>query len=174
MDALAVTVTNTMSHSTLTKRQLASMPILFGLFQGLMPLLGYFFGGFISQYLSLIIPYVTLVIFLVLGLKMIFETYKENRDTQSETIKQFTLSNVTLQAVATSIDAFFVGVSLALTAQGNIFIIVSIITLVTMLVILVGLFLGKIFGKILKSSSGYVGGVILLLIGLKMFLEGVL
>lgn len=178
-DALAVTISDTLTYPDLGRRKWL-LPTFFGVFQGVMPLIGFALGALLGQYIEAIDHWVALVLLCALGIKTIVETYKENRednekDDQQEVNapKQMKLSLVATQAVATSIDAMAVGITLAVAVDINVFVSAAVICAVTFAMCTVGLLVGKI-GKYLKGYAGYIGGVILIAIGVKIFLEHII
>jgi putative Mn2+ efflux pump MntP len=174
-----------MTKPNLNKIQFVAYPICFGLFQGLMPLLGYFIGSAFSGFVERIDHWIALVLLAFIGGKMIFESIsdiKKKKKTTEQTVitgeketkKDFSFGEMILQGIATSIDAFVVGITLALTVSMNIFISVSIITVATFVLSLLGMYLGKKVGKYLSDYSGIMGGIILIGIGVKIFIEHII
>lgn len=168
MDAFAVTVSNTLAFANLTRKQKALMPLFFGLFQGLMPLIGFCIGSLISSIISSYAGIVTFVILGFLGLKMIWDTLHEDEE-DGPNSQPFTLWVVFLQAIATSIDALAVGVSFAALSV-NIVEASSIIAFTTALCCVLALAIGSRFGNLLGNRASIVGGIVLILIGIKSLL----
>lgn len=165
MDAFAVTISNTFVYKDLTLKRKALMPLFFGVFQGLMPLIGFFIGSLVSSIISAYAGIITFVILGFLGAKMIWDSLHED-DEEQESNQTFTLPIVAFQAVATSIDALAVGVSFAALSV-NIIEASSIIALTTALCCVVALLVGSRFGNLLGERASIVGGIILILIGIK-------
>lgn len=165
MDAFAVTISNTFVFKKLTRKRSVLMPLFFGAFQGLMPLIGYFVGSLVSSVISQYAGIITFVILGFLGGKMIWDTVHENDDENAQE-QTFTVSIVFFQAIATSIDALAVGVSFAALSV-NIVEASSIIALTTALCCVVALITGRRFGTMLGDRASMVGGIVLILIGLK-------
>ncbi len=172
MDAFAVSTTNGMcvskqykQHNFFTRALVWSA--MFGLFQGLMPMLGYFLGKTFASFISSIDHWIAFVLLGFIGGKMIWEAVHPEKE---ECEVHLPYSPILTQAIATSIDALAVGVSFAL-LEVNILSASVIIALTTLLCSLVGAYLGKAFGSLLKSKAEVFGGVILVLIGLKILLE---
>ena len=172
MDAFAVSMTNGMCTSHRSDKQsffgnALLWSSMFGLFQGLMPMLGNKKKKTFADFISSIDHWVAFVLLALIGGKMLWEgAHAEEEECQT------TLSFVAIltQAVATSIDALAVGVSFAL-LQVDILWASAVIALVTLLFSLVGSYLGKAFGSLLKSKAEVFGGVVLILIGVKILLE---
>ena len=163
-DAMSVTVCNLLANPKMRYGYALAMPIAFGLFQGLMPALGYFAGSFAA---SLIETYAGIVAFVILGIiggKMIYDGIKDDGELDQE--EGFSWSMLLFQAVATSIDAFAVGVSLV-AQQAPIVQDACIIALCTFLLCCVMLVIGRKAGLLLGQKSQIIGGIILVFIGLK-------
>lgn len=165
MDAAAVSMSNAMVHRG-KRRRLVEMAFWFGFFQGLMPLLGYFLGNAFHDVLSMFGDIIVAVIFAFIGVKMIMEACHEGDE--SCPIKELTHKLLLIQAVATSIDAFAVGVGFS-AQQVNIWFAVAVIAVTTFLLSLAAVYIGRIFGDMLGCKAEILGGVILIILGLKSF-----
>ena len=171
MDAVAVSIANGMIYRNITKAGYISMPIMFGLFQMMMPVAGFYAGEVFGQVLKDHSGLVVLIILGVIGAKMVFEGLKKltaEKAADSESGKKFSFVVVLFQAVATSIDAFVVGIGLS-AAGASLWSTVSIIGIVTALLVTAALFIGKKLGQVLGRYSEIAGGAILIAIGLKAF-----
>ena len=167
MDAFAVTISNAFAYPKLSRIRQASMPIAFGVFQFLMPLVGYLLGQLVSEIITQYAGIVTFVILGFIGGKMIWDAFHEDEGEEEAPAKNtLTLPVLLFQAVATSIDALAVGVSFA-ALEVNMLLAVSLIGITTALTCTVALLIGKRFGHALGSKATIVGGVVLVLIGLK-------
>lgn len=169
MDAVAVTITNVLGYRCLNKNQKLSMPLMFGLFQGLMPLIGYYAGSMFSEFISRYAGLVTLITLGYIGGNMIKEGFEKDEDECEccgEKDMNYTFKVLFFQAIATSIDAFAVGVSFA-ALQVTVLPACAIIAISTALLCLVALYIGKKFGEVLGDRAQLLGGVILVLIGIK-------
>lgn len=165
MDAFAVTVSSSMVYPGMTTRQKLSLPVTFGLFQGIMPILGYYLGSLFSSFIDAYSGIVSCVILGIIGINMIKEGFSPDEESE----KVFSLKILLLQAVATSIDAFAVGVSFA--AMGaHILSSAAIIAASTFILTLFALKLGNFAGKKLGDKSVIIGGIILIIIGIKALL----
>lgn len=169
MDAVTVSMTNGMVYKSLKKDKVIAMPLFFGGFQGLMPLLGFLLGGLVS---GIITQYANILVFLILGFiggKMLFDVYKDYKEpNKEEEVEEGTLTYkmLFLQAVATSIDAFAVGIGFS--AMGvNVVLSSTIIAITTAVCSLAAIFIGKKFGAIFESKSTLIGGIILVFIAIK-------
>lgn len=182
MDAAAVSMTNGMNEPKMKLPKILLIALFYGVAQGLMPLIGYYAGSLFSEFVAKIAPWLALVLLGFIGGKMIFEAIrafrKKKNGEEAEEAKPLSIGSLTVQTIATSIDALAVGVSLvALDKSGalavNIFVAVSIIAATTFVISLVSVFIGKKFGELLSDKAELVGGIILVAIGLKIFIEGI-
>ncbi|MBD5081316.1 MAG: manganese efflux pump [Ruminococcaceae bacterium] len=178
MDAFAVSIGNGLSIKKSSPKAALAIALSFGLFQAGMPLAGYFLGSAFEDVIKEFDHFIALIFLGFIGGKMIFDGIKELRAKkkgEEEEEKPFKLSFGTLmiQAVATSIDALIVGVSFAALPDVNIWAAVSLIGVTTFTISLVGVFFGKKFGQLLGSKAEVLGGIILVGIGLKVFIEHV-
>lgn len=174
-DAFAVTISNTFVYASESKRRLVLMPVMFGLFQGLMPLLGYFVGGLAAEVIERYAGIITLVILGIVGGNMIREGAEallhpgeDEAEHAGPVAKRLTMVTILAQAFATAIDAFAVGVSLRAQAV-NIVVAASIIALTTLVLCLAALAMGRKLGEVLGDRAQVAGGIVLVLIGLKAF-----
>lgn len=174
MDAFAVSITNGLCIKNVSKAQGIKVGLAFGLAQGIMPVIGFVAGQTFRGAISSIDHWVALILLGAIGGKMIVEAVKEMRTPESCPVSGvLTNKMLLLQAVATSIDALAVGISLAV-MNVNIWLAASFIACVTFLFSVAGVFIGKKSGSFLKNKAELAGGVILVLIGLKIFLEHML
>ena len=175
MDAFAVSIGNGLAMKKLNVKVALATAFSFGLFQALMPTLGYFLGTAFESVIRRFDHYIALIFLGFIGGKMIFDGIKELRAKKKgeEPPAEFklTLPALLIQAIATSIDALIVGVSFAALPDVNIWTAVSLIGLTTFAISLAGVFFGKKFGQLLGSRAEILGGVILVAIGLKVFIE---
>lgn len=175
-DAFAVTISNTFVYTGETKTRLALMPVFFGLFQGLMPLLGYSVGGLAAEVIEEYSGIITLIILGFIGGNMVREgvcaLLGRGNDAgelgDSPVVKQLTVATLLVQAIATAIDAFAVGVSLRAQAVA-IAPSSAVIALTTAACCVVALLIGRKLGEVLGDRAEVAGGVVLVIIGLKAF-----
>ena len=166
MDAFSVSITKGFSQKNLTKPQILYYSLFFGGFQFLMPLLGYLCGSAIASIVETLASIIGFTLLLIIGLNMIRESLGSDED---EITDEFSFKEVTLLAIATSIDAFAVGITIAL-LKDPILISSVIIGIVAFLFSVVGIFIGKKIGHIVGDKFQILGGVILILIGIKILL----
>lgn len=178
-DAFAVTISNTFVYASESRSRLMLMPLMFGLFQGLMPVAGYLLGGLDAEVIETYAGVITLVILGLVGGNMIREGVCALRGAGEQdgpeepgagpVARRLTLVTVLAQAIATAIDAFAVGVSLRAQAV-SVVVAAPIIALTTFLCCVVALSLGRKLGEVLGDRAQVAGGIVLVLIGLKAFL----
>ena len=180
MDAFAVSITDGMCYGDLNKGKSVTIPITFGIFQAVMPLAGFFLGSLVLSYINTFDHYVAFGLLLIIGGKMVLDGIKElkSEDSQPE-LKKFRYPEVLLQGVATSIDALAVGFSMGSMGivGASVFGYVSIIGVETFLISLVGVIIGKKIGKLFANKASIaeiVGGIVLIGIGLKVLIEGII
>lgn len=173
MDASAVSMTNGMKFPKMTIKKTLLIAFMFGLFQGVMPMLGYFLGSAFTKFLTQFTPWIALGLLSIIGGKMLSEGIKHNSKDDDEEVESLTFKVLLIQAIATAIDALSVGVILIDYKIHEMFIAVAIIALVTFIFSLSSVFLGKKFGTLLKSKAEIIGGLILIGIGLEIFISGV-
>lgn len=164
MDAFAVSMSNGMIYPKLPRRKWIIAPLFFGFFQGFMPLLGYLTGSVFASYIE---KYSSLLVFVILGFiggKMIYDGFFEKEDTNKS--EKLTVKLITLQAIATSIDAFAVGIGFC-AVRTNIIYAVSLIAIITFILSLISFIIGKKFGDILGNKAQIFGGTILVILAVK-------
>lgn len=173
MDAFAASIVDGLRYSKTTKRHGVFVALTFGLFQGLMPVIGYLLGSLFINYIKDYDHWVAFGLLLAIGGFMIFEGIKGIVKPESVKEKLFSWKEVIFQGVATSIDALAVGITLA---TFEIFIVwdALVITGITFVICILGFFLGKQINKLLKgkhSIANIIGGVILIGIGISIVIE---
>jgi len=169
MDAFAVAVCKGLSTQKLQRKHYLLVGAWFGGFQALMPALGYLLGSTFEQYITSFDHWVAFLLLGFIGGNMIREGLsKEEEDSCNAS---FSFRTMIVLAVATSIDALAVGISFALLPDVNIVAAVCFIGAITFCLSAMGLRVGNIFGLKYKSRAEIAGGVILVLMGLKILLE---
>jgi putative Mn2+ efflux pump MntP len=163
MDAFAVSAVSGMSIKNIRRSEILLLACAFGGFQGIMPLLGFYAGSIFTGVMSVWAPYIACLLLIFVGGKMIWDTMRE----EAEALTRITLKIVLVQAVATSIDALAVGVSFAAASYTNIWSAAGIIACTTFLLTIAAVQFGRVCGSLLAEKAGIVGGIILIIIGLK-------
>ena len=162
MDAFAVTLSSAFIYPDLKGNKRLCMPVAFGAFQGIMPILGYFLGTIFSDFINAYSSIISFAILVAIGANMLHDGIKGEEFEQ----KCFSVKVLLALALATSIDAFAVGVSFA-AIGAEIFTSSGVIALSTFILTLMALKLGNYVGEKLGDKSVIVGGIILILIGIK-------
>ena len=165
MDAFAVSICKGLSMQKIDKTYTLCIGLFFGGFQALMPLTGYFLGSQFSGYIEQFDHWIAFVLLALIGFNMIKESREEEEPYAGVNFKE-----LLILAVATSIDALAVGVTFAF-LQVNIVPAITIIGCTTFVISIAGVYVGNVFGARYKSRAELTGGVILILIGLKILLE---
>lgn len=168
MDAFAVSICKGLSTKKLTARHYLIIGLWFGGFQAIMPAIGYLLGSTFERYITAVDHWVAFVLLSLIGAGMIREALSKEEDRVNDSFAPLTML---LLALATSIDALAVGITFALLPDVNIAAAVSFIGVITCVLSAIGLKVGNVFGLHYKAKAEFVGGAILILIGLKILLE---
>lgn len=169
MDAMAVTLSNTLCEPDMPRSKKYAMPVLFALFQTGMPIAGFFGGMLVAPLIEAYAGIVSFAILAFVGGKMLVEAVRELREPEACAPTRLTWGELAMESVATSIDAFVVGVSLA-ASGANIALYGGMIGITTFACCLFVLQLGKRLGERFGAHAQVAGGVVLVLIGLKALL----
>lgn len=169
MDAFAVAICRGLKMQKLNAGQTALIALFFGGFQALMPLIGWFLGTQFESYITAIDHWIAFILLAVIGGKMIYDSFKKDEDDSSEK-SVLNIKELLVMAIATSIDALAVGITFAF-LDVNIWSSISIIGVTTFVLSAIGVLIGHKFGAKYKNKAELAGGVILILIGLKILLE---
>lgn len=190
MDAFAVSLAKGMTIKKNLKKKAIQIGLYFGIFQGIMPFLGWIGGRYFTEYMGRFGTLIAFILLLFIGGKMIYEFIKGLRDRELKTVEEelayeintnckeqiknascneLSTKSIILLAIATSIDALAVGVSFAF-LKVNILVAISIIALVTFIICLFGVILGKKLGGIFSKYAELLGGIILIIIGFKILI----
>jgi putative Mn2+ efflux pump MntP len=170
MDAFAVSVTNGLTLKNFNFRHALWMGLYFGGFQFLMPLLGCLLGSTVSHYVMRFGPYISFALLGFIGGKMLIEGIRPGGEADGG-MAELSHKSLLASAVATSIDALAVGVGFAF-VEVDLPFAVSVIGCVTFLLCAAGVRVGNVFGARYEKRATLVGGIILVLLGVKILLEG--
>lgn len=168
MDAFAVSVCKGLSLGKIKPKHMCIAGAWFGGFQALMPLIGYFLGSFFAEMIEKYDHWVAFVLLAIIGGNMIKESFDKDEKVDSS----MDVKSMLLLAIATSIDALAVGVTFAF-LQVQIVPAVSFIGVITFIFSAIGVKIGSLFGTKYKSKAELFGGIVLVLIGIKILLEGI-
>ena len=166
MDAMAVTLSNSLCEPDMPRSKKLAMPIAFALFQMGMPIAGYFGGTLVAPLIEAYAGIVSFVILAFVGGKMVWEAVRELHEPESCPASRLTWPTIFMEAVATSIDAFVVGVSFAAGGK-DIVLYGGAIGVTTLLCCLAVLVVGRRLGAHFGPRATIAGGAVLIIIGLK-------
>ena len=168
MDAFAVAICKGLATEKVKPRHMVITGLWFGGFQALMPLIGYFLGATFEKYVTKVDHWIAFVLLGAIGANMIKEAFSKEEECEN---CDFGFKSMLVMAIATSIDALAVGITLALLPDINIIAAVSFIGVITFTLSAIGVKLGNIFGAKYKSKAEFTGGAILIILGTKILLE---
>ncbi len=183
MDAFAVSISNGATYRRATVGDALKTAAFFGIFQAVMPMIGWVAGTAFTQFITNVDHWIALILLGYLGGKMLLEALKKNKeDSSKETPAScqglegyLTYRALFTLAVATSIDALATGLLLpsAVGASSLVLMLISVgtIGLITFLISFGGVYIGKKFGKLFSCKAEIFGGAVLILIGVKIFVE---
>ncbi len=170
MDAFAVSICKGLAVGKVRPSHMAIAGAWFGGFQMLMPLIGYFLGSSFHSYIEKYDHWVAFILLVLIGANMLREALSKKED-EEDTNASFGFKTMFVMAVATSIDALAVGIALAMEENTNIWLSVTCIGVTTFILSAVGVKIGSVFGDKYKKKAEIVGGVILIVLGLKILIE---
>lgn len=173
MDAFAVSVCKGLAMKKATLKAEATCGLWFGGFQMLMPVTGFFLGSLFAEAIEAFDHWVAFGLLVIIGINMLKEALEKEDESGDDPEKDADLSVKTmfLMAVATSIDALAVGISLAMVGSVNIWLAAAFIGICTCLLSALGVKIGNLFGSRYEKKAELAGGVILILLGVKILLE---
>ena len=174
MDAFAVSICKGIKMPRLRKSHIVIIAVFFGGFQMLMPLIGWLLGSQFVQYISKFDHWIAFALLAFIGVKMAIESFKHEEEDCCKCDSKLDLKELVVLAIATSIDALAVGITFALYPDINILPSISIIGIVTFIICAGGVVIGHKFGAKFKSKAELLGGIVLVIIGLKLLIEGLL
>lgn len=172
MDAFAVSLCKGLALKKIGIKNCAIVGLWFGSFQVLMPMAGYFLGSTFADKITSIDHWIAFVLLAIIGGNMIKESFEKDGEKVNDSLGFKTMF---VMAIATSIDALAVGVSFAFTdfqPEWFVYIAFALIGVTTFTLSAAGVEIGNIFGTKYKSKAEFAGGLILILLGLKILLEG--
>ena len=167
MDAFAVSVCKGLSMPKSTFKKCCIVGLYFGIFQAVMPLIGYFLGVQFKDYITSIDHWIAFILLGIIGINMIREALSKEQECCNDSLD---MKSMLVLAVATSIDALAIGVTFAFLSV-DIVPAVSFIGIVTFACSFIGVKIGNIFGARYKSKAELAGGIILILMGSKILIE---
>ena len=169
MDAFAVAVCKGLAVCRVKGKHILLTGLWFGGFQALMPLIGYLLGSAFSQYIDPFDHWIAFILLALIGISMLREAFE--KDCCDTTDASFAFRVMLVMAIATSIDALAVGITFSM-LEVNILLAISLIGLITFAFSALGVKIGSIFGTRYRFAAELCGGILLILLGLKILLEG--
>ena len=170
MDAFAVSVCKGLSMKKATLREGSICGVWFGGFQALMPLIGFFLGTLFAGVIEAFDHCVAFGLLSIIGINMLKEAFSKDCDCEGHDA-DLSVKTMFVMAVATSIDALAVGISLAMAGNVNIFAAITLIGVTTFALSTAGVKIGNVFGSRFEAKAQIAGGAILILLGVKILLE---
>ena len=167
MDAFAVSVCKGLSMKKIDWKKAIIIAVYFGAFQALMPVLGYFLGSSFSAFVQKVDHWIAFILLSIIGVNMIKESTDDEVEKRNDNVD---FKTMVVLAIATSIDALAVGVTFAF-FEVNILLAISIIGMITFILSILGVIIGNKFGDKFQNRAELAGGIILIIIGLKILLE---
>ena len=172
MDAFAVSICKGLGVKKAGLREMGICGLWFGGFQALMPLIGFFLGSLFQNAISAFDHWVACGLLAILGVNMLREAFSKEEECENcDKTADFSMKTMFVMAVATSIDALAVGISLALAGDVNIWVAILLIGITTFLFSGLGVKIGNLFGARYEKKAEAAGGFILILLGVKILLE---
>ena len=171
MDAFAVSVCKGLGMRRMRYDQALVISLYFGVFQALMPLIGWLLGTSFSRYIQAFDHWIAFVLLAFLGGKMLWDVFHEKEDGEQESAeRRLDHRELFMLAIATSIDALAVGIAFAC-LEVNIWRSISIIGVTTLVISFAGVWIGNRFGNRFQKKTEIAGGLVLILIGVKILAE---
>ena len=170
MDAFAVSICQGLKLRKLKITDAMIIGLTYGIFQGLMPVIGYFLGAQFEQYIVAFDHWIAFILLGMIGINMIREALSKDEDESDDKEYKINLKEQLIMGIATSIDALVIGITFAILKTDIVF-AGSSIGIITFVIATVGVYIGHFFGAKFKSKAEFIGGVILILIGLNILLE---
>ena len=171
MDAFAVSVCKGLAMKKATLKSQMTCGLWFGGFQALMPLIGFFLGAMFADAIKSFDHWIAFGLLALIGANMLKEALEKECDCCEEHNADMSVKTMFVMAVATSIDALAVGISLAMAGDVNIWAAIALIGVTTCGLSALGVKIGNIFGSRYEKKAEFAGGVILILLGVKILLE---
>ena len=172
MDAFAVAICKGLAMPRVNRKQTLLIGLYFGVFQAVMPLTGWLLGSQFARHVTKMAPWIAFVLLAWIGGSMIHESLSEKEEEEQAEPVELRHRELLMLAIATSIDALAVGVSFSMVELTvPIYAAAALIGCTTFAISVAGVFVGNLFGARYKNRAEFVGGAILILIGLKILLE---
>ena len=171
VDACAVSICKGLAMKKATLKEGAICGIWFGGFQALMPMIGFFLGSLFAEAIEAADHWIAFALLAYIGFNMLKESFSKCQECEEDGGADLSFKTMLVMAIATSIDALAVGISLAMAGDVNIILAVVLIGAVTFALSCAGVKIGNIFGSRFEKKAQAAGGIILILLGIKILLE---
>lgn len=167
MDAFAVSICKGISMPKMNWKKATIIGLYFGIFQAVMPVIGYTLGKAFENLVTSIDHWIAFGLLLIIGIKMLIDAFKDDNVSVNDSVNWKVMI---ILAIATSIDALAVGITFAF-LQVNLLLAVLIIGIITFILCVIGTKIGNNFGNKFENKAEILGGIVLILIGVKILLE---
>ena len=167
MDAFAVSLCKGLAMKKMNWKNAMIIAMYFSIFQALMPIIGYYLGNTFSSLAQKFDHWIAFILLSIIGLEMIKNSFNEELEKRNDNMD---IKTMVLLALATSIDALAIGITFVF-FKINVPLAISIIGIITLLISLLGVKIGNKFGDKFQNKAEFIGGIILIIIGLKILLE---
>ena len=167
MDAFAVSICKGLAMKKMNWNKALIVGLYFGIFQGIMPLIGYLLGSTFADLVKSVDHWVAFFLLGAIGTNMLIESLGKDKENSNDSVD---IKTMTILSIATSIDALAIGISFAF-LEVNVLFAAFVITIITFVLSVIGVKVGNVFGDKYESKAEFVGGAILILLGIKILLE---
>lgn len=179
IDAMTVGAVDGLNEKNMRIRKMILIAFSFGLFQFVMPVIGYFIGQSFRQYVEKAIPWIAFGLLTLLALKSLYDFIKENKERKSQESseteeKKLSIGGLLVQDVATSIDALCIGFVYMSYSVGDAMLVFGVIGITTFILSFITTYFGKIFASKLERWGSLIAAIVFFAVGLKILLEGIL
>lgn len=170
MDACAVSICKGLAVKNATLKEGSICGLWFGGFQALMPLLGFFLGSVFADAIEAVDHWIAFLLLALIGINMLREAFSKAAECDCAQA-DFSVKSMFIMAVATSIDALAVGISLAMAGNVNIYLAIVLIGVITFIMSCAGVKIGNLFGSRFEKKAQAAGGFILIALGVKILID---
>lgn len=167
MDAFAISICKGLSMKKMNWKSAIIIALYFGIFQAFMPIIGYFLGSTFESFVTNIDHWIAFVLLSLIGGNMIKEAFDSEDEKKNDKVD---FKTMIVLAIATSIDALAIGITFAF-FEVNLLLSISIIGIITFIISIIGVKIGNKFGDKYQNKAEFIGGLILVLLGIKILLE---
>ena len=167
MDAFAVSICKGISMKKMDWKKACIIGLYFGGFQAIMPIIGYFLGSTFESFITSFDHWVAFILLVIIGGNMVKESFSKEKENINDDVN---FKSMIILAIATSIDALAVGITFAF-FKVNLILAITLIGIITFALSVIGTKVGNRFGDKYENKAAFIGGVILILLGIKILLE---